>query len=107
VECLLSHDIISLAGAATKLGLSVSVLTNQEASDVWAASQAAGVSKPVIWRILPSEGPAKHPEVLEAARAGLGIQVGRCKIMQILVFCTLCLACLLSQLWNQVQSVPG
>lgn len=78
------HDIPSLAGAATKLGLSVSVLTNKEARDVLAASQAAGVSKPVIWRIMPAEGPAKYTEILEAAQAGLDVQVGGCHAVVVL-----------------------
>lgn len=70
------HGIRALACAAAKLAVSISVLTNQEAGDVLAAAQAAGISRPVIRRIMPRTGPAKYAEVLEAARAGLGVQVG-------------------------------
>jgi hypothetical protein len=70
------HGIKALAGTAAKLGVSISVLTNQEAGNVLAAAQAAGVSRPVIRRIMPRTGPAKYAEVLDAARTGLGLQVG-------------------------------
>jgi hypothetical protein len=56
--------------------VSINVLTNQEAGDVLGAAQAAGISRPVIGRIMPWTGPAKYAKVLEAARAGLGVQVG-------------------------------
>jgi hypothetical protein len=65
-----------LAGAAAKLGATVSVLTNKEARQVLVASQAAGINKPGILRIMPSEGPANYTNVLQAARVGLGVQVG-------------------------------
>lgn len=69
------HGINPLAPAAAKLGLSVSVLANDEAEQVIAASKAAGVAKPTVWRLMPADGPAKFKDVLEAARKGLDIHV--------------------------------
>lgn len=62
--------------AAAKLGATVSVLTIKEARQVLVASQAEGVNRPGILRIVPSDGPANYTDVLKAARAGLGVQVG-------------------------------
>lgn len=69
------HRIKTLAGAAAKLGITISVLTNEEAREVLAGSQATGISRPSVMRIVPSDGPADYADVLDAARAGLGVQV--------------------------------
>ena len=70
------HAIPDLAVPAVQLGLPVSIVANSEAEQVMSAAWKAGLNKPVIWRIVPSAGPAKYGEVADAARKGIGIVVG-------------------------------
>lgn len=59
------------------------VQTNEVARAVWAAANKAGIQRPVIWRLMNDEGPANYSAILEAAKSGMGIQVGQFAVLVI------------------------